>query len=420
MNSGRVAFSKFDWILGWRNLWRNPLRTLLALLAIGIAQFVLIWIDSFLNGYEALIQKELTGPMIGDLQIHHPTYRRDPAIDKTLSGVDELESGLRDLPHVAQVLPRIYVPVLLSRQQEGEAGLVVGLDFSRENGPGNLLEGLTSDRFPGPREAVMGNGLAREMHIRPGDEVALMGQGSDGSIASELLKIKGIVSTASDPVNQNGLIMEISVVRALFNLENQAHELIIHTDGLVRPDDIRSRIHKMPGFGNLETMTWRELSPHLADLLNVFRGANLIVLTLVFVTTISGVANTLFMSTFERTHEFGMLLSLGCRPERLNRILLFEAMIQGILGGLVGTLCALLVVMHQSHGGIDLNSFLPGNEQRLSLSIEGLKLTFVIFPKFSPIDPINGFAAILVTSMIACWIPARRMNRLEPAEALRA
>ncbi len=46
---------------------------------------------------------------------------------------------------------------------------------------------------------------------------------------------------------------------------------------------------------------------------------------LVFVAAIAGIANTLMMSTFERMHEFGMLLSLGCRPLRIVALIVLEA-----------------------------------------------------------------------------------------------
>ncbi len=39
----------------------------------------------------------------------------------------------------------------------------------------------------------------------------------------------------------------------------------------------------------------------------------------------------MMMSPFERTHEFGMLLSLGCGPGRLSRIIAAEAVILGFL-----------------------------------------------------------------------------------------
>ncbi|MCH8217322.1 MAG: hypothetical protein IH892_11190 [Planctomycetes bacterium] len=44
-----------------------------------------------------------------------------------------------------------------------------------------------------------------------------------------------------------------------------------------------------------------------------------VVPNVVFSAAIAGVANTLMMSAFERTHEFGMLLAVDCGPKRIVR-----------------------------------------------------------------------------------------------------
>jgi ABC-type lipoprotein release transport system permease subunit len=67
--------------MGWRNVGRNPTRTILACFAIAIAQVTLIWINSFMNGDEAKIFETLTGPMLGHIQVHSPHYRDDEAIE---------------------------------------------------------------------------------------------------------------------------------------------------------------------------------------------------------------------------------------------------------------------------------------------------------------------------------------------------
>lgn len=410
----------FSLVLGWRNLWRNSRRTALAVLTIAIGQFSLVWIDSFLNGYEGLIKERLTGPMLGDLQLHHPTYRKDNAVEKTIPDWQSAQAELAAKPHVVHVLARVYAPVLVSLKEEGHVGQIMGLEFSRENGRGGLLEGLRPDRFPSMHEVVVGSGLAKDMRLKPGDQLAVMGQAADGSIASGLFTVKEVVSTASDQANQSGLMISVSSAQELLSLSGGVHELIVHTDGAVFPEVVQAEVEGIAAFAHLETLTWKQLSPQMADLLRVFRGANLVVLVLVFATTISGVANTLLMSTFERTHEIGMLLALGCQPGRLNRILLLESVIQGVLGGLLGSVTAIFLVMWQARRGIDLSFLVHAGTRQMSLSMEGLSFNFQIFPVLSLGDVQRGLLVVMFTSMVACYLPARKISRMEPVEALRA
>ena len=49
-----------------------------------------------------------------------------------------------------------------------------------------------------------------------------------------------------------------------------------------------------------------------------------------------GVANTVLMSIFERTHEFGILLAIGWRRSRIVRMILWESFVLSFLGGVGG------------------------------------------------------------------------------------
>src|SRR6185436_11545296 len=53
--------------------------------------------------------------------------------------------------------------------------------------------------------------LAELMNVRVGDEVAVVGQGVDGSLANDLFKVKAVVTTSVDLVNRQGLPMTMSL-----------------------------------------------------------------------------------------------------------------------------------------------------------------------------------------------------------------
>ena len=58
--------------IAWRNLGRNRRRTLLAVLAIAVGQWALLATQGLMRGYGDNIQRAITGPMVGHIQIHHP------------------------------------------------------------------------------------------------------------------------------------------------------------------------------------------------------------------------------------------------------------------------------------------------------------------------------------------------------------
>lgn len=108
-----------------------------------------------------------------------------------------------------------------------------------------------------------------------------------------------------------------------------------------------------------------------------------------------GIVGVLAFSVSRRTAEIGIRMSLGADASRVKRMVLGEGgvlLVGGVGTGIVGALLA----------GRLLRSLLFG---------------------ISPSDPLTlGGVAILLSAVgvLACWIPAARAARVDPAEALRA
>ena len=85
---------------------------------------------------------------------------------------------------------------------------------------------------------------------------------------------------------------------------------------------------------------WDALQPGLkqaikADMSSAFFMYGILVILVAF-----SVLNTQLMSVLERTHEFGIVMSLGLKPGRLGRLVMLETAILGLLGLVLGALAA--------------------------------------------------------------------------------
>jgi ABC-type antimicrobial peptide transport system permease subunit len=125
------------------------------------------------------------------------------------------------------------------------------------------------------------------------------------------------------------------------------------------------------------------------------------------------------MSTFERSHELGMLLSLGCSPARLWRLVAVEAVILGVLGVAVGTGLGLGLVQATAESGLDYAA-LGGSDEGYEVAFKGMQLSSQVYPVLYVRDVLAGVVAVLVTTMVAIVWPALHIVRLEPMEALRS
>lgn len=401
--------------MAWRNLWRNRRRTTLALLAIGLSVTLVLCYASILRAYGNWIVETITGPMLGHVQAHAPDWRTDRVMDRTLADVPAMLAEIRRDPAVADATARVYAPALAAKGEEGFAVMVIGVDTRAETGPARLLNEV-ADPIRG-RQALIGRPLAELMGVRVGDEIAVVGQGVDGSLANDLFTVTALVTTQVDLVNRQGLVIDLAEAQALFAMPDEAHEIVVHARAAGDAADLARRVSAMKTLPGVEVLDWKALAPEMVSLIRISDVAGTLVLVLVFVAAAAGVANTMVMATFERTREFGMLLALGAHPARLVRLVVAESLALGIIGALAGSAAGLVIVAVTHHTGIDYSKLTRGGPTALSFA--GLRWSLLFYPTLAVIDVVRAIAAVCVTSLLASIWPAVRASRLQPVRALR-
>ena len=403
--------------IAWRNLGRNKKRTVLALLAIGVGQFALLATNGLMRGYADNIRLAITGPMIGHVQVHAPEWRKERALDLYLDGVEETLREIRSVEAVGSAAARIYAPALAAPQQDAFIAMVVGLDVEVESEAYGLLSGLDEPLRDG--QVLLGHRLANKIGAEPGTEIAVVGQAADGSLANDLFVVENIIRSPADLINQSGVVMSLGDAQRLLVMPDQAHEIVIRAEVSGQAEAIAQRLRGTDTLAGAEVQPWKEIVPELVLLLDMSDYVGYFVIVIVFIAAVAGIANTLMMATFERMHEFGMLLALGGRPGRLVRMIVIEAVLTGIVGVVIGTVLGYLFVAATADSGIDMASW-GGSGEVEDMAYKGLNLPLHIYPRLEPFDTFLGLAAVVCTSLVASVWPAVFAARLEPVEAMRA
>jgi len=403
--------------IGWRNLGRNKKRTGLALLAIGVGQFALLASNSLMRGYADNIRLAITGPMVGHAQVHAPEWRKERALDLYIENLSGVMTEIRNDEAVGSAAGRIYAPVLVAPKQDAFVAIVVGLDIEVESEPYGMLSGL--DEPLRDRHVLLGHRLAKKIAAGQGDEIAVVGQAADGSLANDLYIVQDIIRSPADIVNQSGVVMSLANAQELFVMPDQAHEIVIRTKQAGEAEQMVQRLGRSAALAEMEIKPWTEIVPELVVILKTSDYVGYFVVVIVFIAAVTGIANTLMMATFERMHEFGMLLALGSRPRRLIRLIVIEAILTGLLGVLFGTVLGYLFVVGTADSGIDMASW-GGSGEVKDMAYKGLNLPLHVFPRLEPSDTFLGLVAVMFTSLVASIWPAWIAARLEPMEAMRA
>ncbi|MEM4402430.1 MAG: ABC transporter permease [Candidatus Caldarchaeum sp.] len=127
-----------------------------------------------------------------------------------------------------------------------------------------------------------------------------------------------------------------------------------------------------------------------------------------------GIMTTMFTSVNERVREIGLVKALGFRTRDVMLNFLTEAVIIGLIGGVVGTAAGVAT----SFVLADIFSGPPAESRPGTFAVGGPQAVRIT-PLITFELVITGVLVAVVVSMLAGLIPAYRASKLEPMEALR-
>ncbi len=410
------------WLIGWRNLGRNPRRTFITALGLASGYFAVVFMVGFADGLKVEMIDNATGLMTGQIQIHAPQYRPERSLYETLggrAGVDFerlMQKVTRDAAVVAAA-PRVYAGGLLSSGQATSAGMFMGIDPAREAGVSRLMSTLLRGRAPTPgiNEVMIGTEMARQLDLEIDDEVILVAPAADGSMGNDLFSVCGLYQTGMTDLDRSFVLMPIQSLQRLVALDpGRIHEVAVSTtDPWLAPEAAQRLVGSLAPLGvDLEVLPWTRLRPEMLEYAMLMDSWYAIVVGVVFAIALFGVANTMLMATFERRREFSVMLALGARPRQILLAVVSEALALGWISLALGAAITFPLIAWWHHAPLDL-SWIYGDFTMLGALIRPvLRIEYNL-----PMSLWTGLA-LLLTAVAASLYPAARAAWLPPADTL--
>ena len=163
--------------------------------------------------------------------------------------------------------------------------------------------------------------------------------------------------------------------------------------------EVQERLKK-DGFYSLSA---EDTQKFLLQIIGILQG---IVIGFGFITIIAsvfGIINTQYISVLERTQQIGLMKALGMSRRDIAWLFRFEAAWIGLLGGLLGSLSAVIA------GTI----FNPTISELIKLGEGERILIFQFMPIFMLV------IGLMLVAVVSGILPARKAGKLDPVEALR-
>lgn len=405
--------------MAWRNIWRNPRRTILTICAIAFASLLLVFMLSFQFGsYETMINTSVK-IQTGHLQIQAHEYQKKKSIRGVVPEPQKISQLLETIPKIEAYTFRGQAFSLISSEERTYGVVVTGIDPEREARVSRLKSLIREGEFLGEgdvNQALVGKLLAKNLRIAVGNEVTVLGQGRDGSIAATVVSVKGIYSSGIDEVDRASIHIPLNTFQDIYAMGDAIHETVIIVESLSDVDGIKRSINAKLQTQNsmirLTAVDWEELMPGLRQSIEMDLVSGLIFYFLLIIVVAFSILNTFLMAIFERTKEFGVLMAIGTTPGRLTKVLLIESMTITLVGTIAGIIFGSLITIYFQSQGFDIS----GASELLSQ----FGITGRIYPKLSWISAISGPMAVLVITFFAALYPALKIQRMQPVEAMRA
>ncbi len=396
--------------LGWRNLWRNPRRTWLTASGIAFSVWMLVFSWSMNNGTFGAMIDTAARQFLGHVQIQHPEYLDDPAFDHLINDVSGLVEDASNLPEVEGVAVRAQSTALLSAGERSFGGLVIGVDPQQEAVWSTMPSRIVEGRYlQGAGDLVLGVRLARNLGVGIGDEVVMLGTALKGGVAAAALAVVGILETGQAEMDRTLAQMTLDDFRAGWQLgADQAHALVL----LLHRNKDTAAVAGRPWADGVIARPWTELMPEMVQMVELKRSGQGLFFVLIAVIVVFSVINTFMMIIFERTRELGMLRALGMRGGQLQTHLHIEAFWLCILGTSLGLALTGILLALLSVNGLPL----PESTRELMMIYQ---MPERLYPEYSWGATWVAVVSMLIGTQLAVLLPAWRVRRMLPVEALR-
>jgi ABC-type lipoprotein release transport system permease subunit len=405
--------------MAWRNIWRNPRRTILTIGAIAFASLLLVFMLSFQFGsYDTMINTSVK-IQTGHLQIQAREFQDKKDIRLVVPEPARIADVLNQIPHIAAYTFRGQAFSLVSSDQRTYGVAVTGIDPDREARVSRLKSLVRAGKFldgNDTNQALIGQLLARNLRVKLGDELTLLGQGRDGSIAATVVKVKGIFNSGIGDFDRAVIHIPLKTFQEVYSMQGAVHQVVIIADSLHDVDSIKTRVTQgllQLAFDKpLTVLDWDQLMPGLRQSIEMDLISGLIFYFLLVLVVAFSILNTFLMAIFERTREFGVLMAIGTTPGRLTKVLLIESLAITLIGIVAGIMVGSLITLYFQAHGIDFS----GASELLSQ----FGITGRMYPKLSWLSAVSGPLVVFIITFFAALYPAIKVRRLQPVEAMRA
>ena len=404
--------SAIDLAQAFRNVLRQKRRVAFALAIVMGGCISLLLAGGFIQWVLDTMRESTIRSQLGHIQIVRTDYYKKGIADpyKYLLPADgSKEAEVLKHPSVRAIAPRLSLVGLISLGDSTLSFMGDGVDPVAEREFEKYFFVEKGERLSpnDPTGIVIGQGLADNLGAKVGDKLVLTVTTAKGGMNGHDVHIRGIFFTSEKAYDDGAIQLPIELARKLIRVEGASSWLVV-LDETEKTDAVLKDLRPMFDPKSFELAPWYELADFYNKSVTLFLRQVLVVKILIGIIVVLSISNTLSMAVIERTGEIGTMMAMGVRRHSVLRLFIFEGLMLGVIGSVLGILIGWLLSLAISAVGIPMPPP-PGMESDFTGEITvtlGLALDAL------------GLGAIV--TLIASVLPAWKASRMVIVDALRS
>jgi lipoprotein-releasing system permease protein len=413
------SFMKFELFIATRYLKAKRKQAVISIITVisvlgvtaGVASLIIALAIN--AGFKEDLQKRLLGATA-----HINLLRTE---NDGIRDYDALTERLATMPHVKAAAPAIYETVLLSSGTRAKGVVLKGIDLKRELQVGDLLQsvkegrlealGASSPEWPNiPAPIALGKDLAESLGAHVGDFVtAVSPQGNITPVGIvpryKKFQVAAIYDSGFYDYDSAWVFTTLPAAQNLFSLARVVSVIEFKIDDIYRAPEVAATLKAAAGSG-FTTVNWMEQNRSLFQALKLEKLVTVITIGLIVFVAALNILITLVMMVMEKNRDIAILMAMGARLEQIRKIFIWQGVIIGGVGTLLGALIGYTV------------SWLCDKYHLIALNADVYSFAYVPF-KMKPLDGIFIAAAAILISFLSTLYPARSAAKVSPVEVLR-
>lgn len=402
--------------IAWRNIWRNKRRTLITSGSVFFAIILAVIMRSSTDGvYEGMIKNVVTFSS-GYIQVHQKGYWEERSVENTMKVNNEMLSRFKEQQGVTQCTSRLESFALGSGGGKTKGIAFIGIEPAKEQEVNGLANKITkgsyllSDQDNG---IVLGEGLANYFKIKPGDSLVLISQGYHAASAAAIFPVRGILSLGSPQLNDNLAYMTLGKAQQFLSADSLCTSISFYLTDVKDLDPVANALRLK--FSNLpiEVMTWKEMMPEMDQFITADKSGHLIIIGILYLVISFGLYSTVLMMTYERRHEFGILIAIGMKKSKLVTLVFIETMFVTFFGALLAMCVSFGLILYFVFNPVHFTG-------KLKEVYEQFGIEPIINMSLSPSIFYYQALIIFLLALAVTAYPSLKILKLKPIEAMRS